>query len=213
LTTDTLPSEHSFDVLSELLTWRRDVRRFLTEPVPENVLNEIFDLVQSAPSVGNSQPWRWVRIDCPTRRRQIQHHFDKTNKQASQAITDERRALYNSLKLAGLREAPVQLAAFCDDSTKQGGGLGRQTMPETLEYSVVCAIMTFWLAARAKGLGVGWVSILESNKISKILDVPADWSLIAYLCVGYPQENHLDPELERHGWQHRTEAGRNIVAR
>ncbi len=189
------------------------MRRFLTDPIPEDLLNEIFEVVQLTPSVGNSQPWRWVRIDSDARRRQIQDHFESTNKQASRAVSDDRRALYNSLKLAGLREAPIQLAVFCDNATKQGGGLGRQTMPETLEYSVACAIMAFWLAARAKGLGVGWVSILEAETVSTLLDVPAEWSLIAYLCVGYPQENHLDPELERHGWQTRTNAGRQIVVR
>ena len=213
MTTELPVSDRAFAMLSELLAWRRDVRRFRTDPVPDALVDEILGVVELAPSVGNSQPWRWVRIDSRARRRQIQQHFENTNERASRAVVNEKRALYTSLKLAGLREAPIQFAVFCDNSTTQGGGLGRQTMPQTLENSVVCAIMTFWLAACAKGLGVGWVSILEPETVLRLLDLPAEWSLIAYLCVGYPLENHLDPELERHGWQHRTDAGRKIVVR
>lgn len=213
MTTEVPVSGRAFAMLSELLAWRRDVRRFRTDPVPDALLDEILGVAELAPSVGNSQPWRWVRIDSHARRRRIQQHFENTNERASRAVVNEKRALYTSLKLAGLREAPIQFAVFCDNSTAQGGGLGRQTMPQTLENSVVCAIMTFWLAARAKGLGVGWVSILEPETVLRLLDLPAEWSLIAYLCVGYPLENHLDPELQRHGWQHRMDAGRKIVVR
>ena len=213
MTTEVPVSDRAFDMLSELLAWRRDVRRFRTDPVPDALLDEILGVVELAPSVGNSQPWRWVRIDSHARRRQIQQHFENTNERASRAVVKEKRALYTSLKLAGLREAPSQFAVFCDNGTTQGGGLGRQTMPQTLENSVVCAIMTFWLAACAKGIGVGWVSILEPETVLRLLDLPAEWSLIAYLCVGYPLENHLDPELQRHGWQQRTDAGRKIVVR
>ena len=113
----------------------------------------------------------------------------------------ERAALYANLKLSGLREAPVHLAIFCDHATEAGAGLGRKTMPETLDYSVVAAVHTFWLCARAENLGVGWVSILDPRQVCRTLDVPAQWKLIAYLCVGRPQEDHLDPELERHDWQ------------
>ena len=108
--------------------------------------------------------------------------------------------------LAGLREAPLHLAVFCDEATGAGHGLGRATMPEMLRYSAVTAVHTFWLAARIRGLGVGWVSILCPEEVTAALDVPADWRLIAYLCVGYPAEEHADPELVRHGWQARQEA-------
>jgi len=102
---------------------------------------------------------------------------------------------------SGLREAPVHLAIFCDHATEAGAGLGRKTMPEMLDYSVVAAVHTFWLAARAQGLGAGWVSIIDPGQVSNALEVPLAWKLIAYLCVGFPQEEHLDPELERHDWQ------------
>jgi 5,6-dimethylbenzimidazole synthase len=102
---------------------------------------------------------------------------------------------------------------FADEATQAGSGLGRQTMPQTLQYSVVAAIQTLWLAARAEGLGVGWISILEPEIVRGMLDVPDAWTLVAYLCIGRPVEEHLDPELERHQWQERLGAERLIFTR
>ena len=127
--------------------------------------------------------------------------------------TGARAALYSELKLAGLQEAPTHVAIFVDETTTVGHGLGRQTMPEMVRYSAVAAVQTFWLAARAYGLGVGWVSILEPREVTGVLDVPEEWSLIAYLCVGYPVEEHADPELERHGWQERLPVEDVVVRR
>src|SRR5271166_3826060 len=188
---------------AELVAWRRDVRRFRSGSVPEATLNELFRLVALAPSVGNCQPTRLVRVDDATRREAVRANFETANKEALAAYNGERAQLYASLKLAGLREAPVHLAVFCDDGTQQGHGLGARTMPETRRYSTVCALHTFWLAARARGLGVGWVSILDPQTIAEALDVPRSWALIGYLCVGFPREEHLIPELERSGWQRR----------
>ena len=189
---------------AELVAWRRDVRRFRTAPVPEALLNELLSLAALAPSVGNCQPTRLVRVDDETRREAVRANFEAANSQALTAYEGERAQLYASLKLAGLREAPVHLAVFCDDATQQGHGLGARTMPETRRYSAVCALHTVWLAARAHGLGVGWVSILDPGGLAEALDVPRDWSFIAYLCLGWPQEERLTPELERAGWQART---------
>ncbi|MEO0882639.1 MAG: 5,6-dimethylbenzimidazole synthase [Pseudomonadota bacterium] len=205
------PSE--FDVFQELVARRRDVRRFRTDQIDERVLDEIFRLVELAPSVGNSQPWKWIKVEDHTLRKEIRANFEIANLQARSAISDDKKELYDSLKLAGLKEAPVQFAVFCDCSTTKGGGLGRQSMPETLHYSVVCAIMTFWLAAKAKGIGVGWVSILDPSPINAILDVPNEWDLVAYLCVGYPMEVHYDAELERLGWQERTWSRNEVLRR
>ena len=190
--------------LGDLFAWRRDVRRFRTDPVDEGTLRACLALAALAPSVGNSQPWRFVRVSDPARRDAVTADFERCNAVARDGYADERRALYASLKLAGLKEAPVHLAVFCDGATEAGHGLGRATMPEMLRYSAVAAVHAFWLAARAHGLGVGWVSILEPARITRLLDVPDAWTLVAYLCVGHPQEEHADPELVRHGWQARA---------
>ncbi|HEY1453726.1 MAG TPA: 5,6-dimethylbenzimidazole synthase [Roseiarcus sp.] len=188
---------------ADLLAWRRDVRHFRPDAVvDETMLAELFDLTALSPSVGNCQPTRFVRVDDQARRAAIRANFEAANREALGAYR-ERAELYARLKLAGLRDAPVQLAVFCDEATEQGHGLGAHTMPETRRYSTVCALHTFWLAARAHGLGVGWVSILDPVGIAEALDVPRAWAFIGYLCVGWPREEHLIPELERAGWQAR----------
>jgi 5,6-dimethylbenzimidazole synthase len=192
------------DGFAELLAWRRDVRHFRPGEAPdEAMLAELFDLAALAPSVGNCQPTRFVRVDDEARRAAIRANFEAANREALGAYRGERAELYAKLKLAGLRDAPVQIAVFCDEATEQGHGLGARTMPEVRRYSTVCALHTFWLAARARGLGVGWVSILDPGGIAEALDVPRAWAFIGYLCVGWPREEHLIPELERVGWQRR----------
>lgn len=187
--------------LHDLFRWRRDVRRFKTDPVPATLIEELVATAALAPSVGNSQPWRFVSVESAARRDAVIANFTACNAAALNSYEGERAALYASLKLAGLREAPVHLAVFCDHATEAGAGLGRKTMPEALDYSVVAAIHTLWLAARAQGLGVGWVSIIDPRAVAETLEAAPDWKLVAYLCVGFPQEEHLDPELERRHWQ------------
>lgn len=187
-----------------LLRWRRDVRHFLRDPVPAAEMEALLAAVARAPSVGNAQPWRLVRVRTPALRETLAAHVDAASAAAARTIPDaERRDRYARLKLHGLREAPELLAIFNDDAPAAGHGLGRATMPETLRYSTVMAIHTLWLTARARGIGVGWVSILDPAKVTALLDVPASWSLIALLCVGYPAEPSEVPELERRGWQAR----------
>lgn len=188
----------------DLLAWRRDVRRFRRDEVPEALLGALLDLTSLAPSVGNCQPTRWVRVDAPERREAIIANFEAANRAALATYSDERARTYARLKLEGLREAPVHLAVFCDDATPQGHGLGARTMPQMRRYSSVCALHTFWLAARMHGVGVGWVSILDPSPVAATLDIPAAWSFVAYLCVGWPQDECLVPELEREGWQARV---------
>lgn len=159
--------------------------------IDPEIVNDIIDLACLSPSVGNSQPWRFVMVDEPARRARILDSFRRTNVAARATYSGKRADLYASLKLAGLSEAPCQIAVFVDETTTAGLGLGRRTMPETLHYSAVAAVQTLWLAARAHGLGVGWVSILEPEEAVQALDVPDDWTLVAYLCVGYPEEEHL----------------------
>ena len=201
------------ETLGDLFAWRRDVRRFRQDPVDEAALRACLALANLSPSVGNSQPWRFVRVSDADRRGAILASFERCNANASARYPDARRDLYRRLKLEGMREAPVHLAVFCDEATDAGDGLGRMTMPEMLRYSVVGAVQGFWLAARAYGLGVGWVSILEPDRVTAVLEVAEAWHLVAYLCVGYPVEEHLDPELERHGWQGRSEDAATLLER
>lgn len=201
------------DNLKALIAWRRDVRRFRRDPVAGALMEELLDLACLAPSVGNSQPWRFVMVEAAARRAGVAEIFQRCNAAALAEQRGERAELYARLKLEGLREAPVQLAVFAAEATGAGHGLGRKTMPETLRYSAVLAVHTLWLAARAKGLGVGWVSIMDPAEVAALLEVPADWALIAYLCIGYPVEEHLDPELERHGWQPRQALCRQVLLR
>ncbi|MEM9500685.1 MAG: 5,6-dimethylbenzimidazole synthase [Pseudomonadota bacterium] len=206
-------TDTEFHVLKELIARRRDVRRFHTRKVEQHVVDEVFGLVEAAPSVGNSQPWRWIQVNDPVARSKVKASFESSNEAAQKDIPGEKQSLYKKLKLAGLDEAPLQFAVFCDPETAQGSGLGRQTQPEALHYSVACAVMIFWLAAKAKGLGVGWVSILNPSEITACLAVPETWDLVAYLCVGYPEEEHYDPELERHGWQDRLWSSDDVIKR
>ncbi|WP_392530586.1 5,6-dimethylbenzimidazole synthase [Nostoc sp. C117] len=201
------------EVLRLLLLWRRDVRRFLKNPISNELLLNLIEIANFSPSVGNSQPWRWVNVNDNKNREKIRTNFRKCNEQALAGYSGERASLYANLKLEGLDAAPVQLAVFADVETEQGANLGKLTMPETLNYSVVMAIHTLWLAARASGLGVGWVSIIDPQAVKKDLSINDTWELIAYLCIGYPVEEHDIPELERSGWQKRTNAGLNIVSR
>lgn len=199
--------------LDLLLAWRRDVRRFRRDPIDETVLRACLAAAHRAPSVGNSRPWRFVRVSDPGRRDAVAASFADCNALAAAGYEGERAARYRSLKLAGLQEAPVHLAVFCDRGTGTGLGLGRATMPETLDYSVVGAVQCLWLAARARGIGLGWVSILDPCKVTEILAVPPAWRLVAYLCLGLPQEEHPDPELERHGWQPEDPTGADLFER
>jgi len=200
---DLLPrfDEQFVSRFAELIRWRRDVRRFRRDPVSPELLKTVIYFSALSPSVGYSQPWRFICVRRPDLRLAVRANFLACNKDALADYTGERAELYARLKLAGLDEAPEHLVVFCDMQTQAGQGLGRRTMPEMLEYSAVIAVHTLWLAARAHGLGVGWVSILDPPEIKRILDVPDSWKLIAYLCIGYPEEEHADPELARHNWE------------
>jgi 5,6-dimethylbenzimidazole synthase len=199
--------------LRELFCWRRDVRRFRPDALPEGMLERLIEIACTAPSVGLSQPWRFVVVEDSARRDAVRANFEAANAEALGAYGGERAQRYATLKLAGLREAPCHLAVFADRDTSIGHGLGRRTMPETAEYSAVAAIFSLWLAARAEGLGVGWVSILDPAVIATALDVPVHWRFIGYFCIGYPEAADDCPELERAGWEQRRPAAESLLRR
>jgi 5,6-dimethylbenzimidazole synthase len=199
--------------LHELLRWRRDVRRFRREPLSDGAIGRLIDIACLAPSVGLSQPWRFVLVDAPERRAAVREVFSRCNAAALTTQIPDRAAQYARLKLAGLDDAPAHLAVFADPETEQGHGLGRLTMPEMSQYSTVAAVHTLWLAARAEGIGMGWVSILDPAAVRAILDVRDSWRLIGYFCLGYPAASDDTPELEREGWEVRRASDIFVVRR
>jgi 5,6-dimethylbenzimidazole synthase len=199
--------------LRELFVWRRDVRRFRSDPLPKGAIDRLIETACLSPSVGLSQPWRFVIVDDATRRRAVIDDFRACNADALNCYSGERAARYATLKLSGLEQAPGHLAVFADKASDIGHGLGRATMPETTEYSVVAAITAMWLAARADGIGIGWVSILNRERVRTTLDVPSSWKFIAYLCIGYPEVECDQPELEQAKWEHRRGANEFTLLR
>jgi 5,6-dimethylbenzimidazole synthase len=193
------------DQLTALMRWRRDVRRFRTDPVDEAMLRHCLDAFLLAPSVGLSQPWRLIRVQSDAARAAALANFEAANAAALAGYSGEKAALYAGLKLSGMREAPVHLTVWCDETTDTGHGLGAATMPEMRRYSVVASVMQFWLLARAHGLGLGWVSILDPLRLAQDLAVPDGWRLVAYLCIGWPETESETPELERQGWEARRD--------
>ncbi len=196
-------SPHFRSDLLDLMKWRRDVRHFNTTPVDAALLRDCLQSFRTAPSVGLSEPWRIVRVNAPDTRTRAIANYKQANSEALGGYNGDRAALYAGLKLSGMQEAPEHLAIFCAEQTVKGRGLGAQSMPEVRRYSVVSAIMNFWLVTRAHGLGLGWVSILDPDQLHKDLDVPGDWALVAYLCIGWPKQDAETPELETVGWEER----------
>lgn len=196
-----------------LLRWRRDVRSFRCDALAPETLDRLLDVACLAPSVGFSQPWRFVLVTDPQRRARVRANFLRANQDALAAYHGERAQLYARLKLSGLDDAPVQLAVCTDHATTTGSGLGCRTMPQSLDQSTAMAVFVLWLAARAEGVGVGWVSILDPRDVVDTLDLPPSWRLTAYLCIGYPAGEHPTPELERVGWERRDPAARQILIR
>jgi 5,6-dimethylbenzimidazole synthase len=189
--------------LLRLFRLRRDVRRFRRDPLPEGAVLSLLEAAHTAPSVGLSQPWRFVRVLSEPARAAVIGSFERANAAASARYDDERGRLYRNLKLAGLRDAPEHLLVCCQVDPDQGHGLGRATLPGTLRDSVVCAIQNLWLAARARGMAIGWVSILDPEELREPLDLPPDWLWVGYLCLGWPETDDDHPELEARGWEHR----------
>jgi len=199
--------------LDALFRWRRDIRHFQATPVPAATIDALLEVASLAPSVGLCQPWRFVMVDSSERRAAVRASFERCNAEALAGQEPALGAAYARLKLHGIDMAPCQFALFADTDPAQGRGLGRRTMPETTAYSAVMAVHTLWLAARALGIGLGWVSILDPAIMHEILDVPRDWRFIGYFCLGYPQTEDDTPELQRCGWAERKPAAATLIRR
>lgn len=190
--------------LARIQMWRRDVRHFKPDPVPEDVLERLRATMDWAPSVGNARPWRVLRVEDKGLRAAVRAEFERCNREAALSTAPERQDAYRALKLAGLDVAPIQLAIFTAIDPEEGHGLGRRTMPETLRQSTAMALHALWLAARAENLGLGVVSILDPRQMEALLADDAGWEFSAYLCIGWPEFDDDTPLLHRAGWQENT---------
>ena len=183
---------------------RRDVRKdFLPDPIPEDTLRRILVAAHHAGSVGYMQPWDFLVIRRAEARQAVKALFVQANRAAALEYQGEKAGLYRGLKLEGIQEAPINICVTC---TRDRGGpsiLGRATVPETDLYSTCCAIQNLWLAARAEGIGVGWVSILDYDALKRLFGIPHDVWVIAYLCVGFVKNFADQPDLEKAGWRKR----------
>jgi 5,6-dimethylbenzimidazole synthase len=193
------------NALYRAIALRRDVRaEFTSEPVEDDVLRRVLAAAHQAPSVGLSQPWRFLVIRDGARRSAVHAIFARANEKAATVYDAETAEHYRRLRLAGIVDAPLNICVTCEDDAPGGSGLGRQTMPEATSYSTVCAIQNLWLAARVEGLGVGWVSILDPIELRTLLAIPERARIIAYLCVGHVTQFAPVADLERDRWERRV---------
>ena len=198
-------SANARETLYEIIFNRRDVRgEFINKPVAEDVLARILVAAHHAPSVGFMQPWNFLLIQDDTVRKSVHGLFEKANEEAATKFEGEKQNLYQSLKLEGLLTAPLHLCITCDRDRAGPVVLGRTHMHSMDLYSTVCAVQNLWLAARAEGLGMGWVSIIKPEALTDIFKLPDSVVPVAYLCLGYVDYFRERPELEEKGWEKRA---------
>ncbi|SHH37339.1 5,6-dimethylbenzimidazole synthase [Geodermatophilus nigrescens] len=182
---------------------RRDVRRYRPDPVPDDVLRRVLAAGHAAPSVGHSQPWRFVVVRDPATRDRAAVLTDRERlRQAAQLEPDAARRLLD-LQLEGVREAPLGIVVCCDRRTPAAGVLGRATFPDADLWSCAAAIQNLWLAARAEGLGMGWVTLFRPEELAGLVGLPDGVATLGWLCLGWPDERPPAPGLERAGWSRR----------
>lgn len=188
------------ELLEEILMHRRDVRgnHFLNTPIPQEAIDMILQAALAAPSVGFSQPWEFVLIRDQKTKQAVKETFSEETAYAATQFKDQKQKEYIKLKLEGILESPLNIAVFY--TPKDGPVLGQTSMPDMGKYSVVCAIQNMWLMARSLNIGMGWVSILDPEKVKQVLKAPEKNQLIGYLCFGYTDMFYNQPELELRKW-------------
>lgn len=192
------------DALHEVIAARRDIRRFRPDAVPQADLRRVLQAAHAAPSVGHSQPWRFIVVEEPATRERAALLADRERlRQAAQLDVDAGRRLLD-LQLEGIREAPLGIVVCCDRRTPAAGVLGRASFPDADLWSCACAIQNLWLAARAEGLGVGWVTLFRPADLAALLHLPQGVVTLGWLCLGWPDERPPSPGLERAGWSRRA---------
>jgi 5,6-dimethylbenzimidazole synthase len=198
-----LPLAEREGVYRAILT-RRDTRgEFLPDPISDEVLSRILTAAHHAPSVGFMQPWSFVVVRDSAVRRQVHDAFLKAHAEAALMFPEDKQDVYGSLKLEGIMEAPVNICITCDRDRAGPVVIGRTHIRSMDLYSSVCAVQNLWLAGRAEGLGVGWVSIFDNAVVQRALNIPKRITPVAYLCLGKVKGYHPRPELEAAGWRSR----------
>lgn len=183
---------------------RRDVRdQFLPDPLPDDLVMRLLNAAHRAPSVGFMQPWNFVVVRQAETRERVWQAFSRANDEAALMFDGDQRTKYRSLKLEGIRKAPLSICVTCDRTRGGSVVLGRTHNPDMDVYSTVCAVQNLWLAARAEGVGVGWVSIFHENEIKAILGIPDHVVIVAWLCLGFVDHLYREPELAVKGWRQR----------
>jgi 5,6-dimethylbenzimidazole synthase len=195
--------EHEKEVVYRVIAERRDMRHFLPTPIAPELLTKLLQAAHHAPSVGLMQPWRFIRISDTKLRQAIHAQVNEERIQTAQAIgefeTTARMAEFMRLKVEGVLDCgEVLIATLCDHREKHI--FGRRTLPEMDMASVSCAIQNLWLAARAEGIGMGWVSMFDPLKLAKLLNIPDGAKPIAILCLGYVNSFYKEPMLVEEGW-------------
>ena len=190
----------------EAIKKRRDVRSWFSDKhIDNNTLGRILKAGNYAPSVGLSQPWNYLLIRDIETRKKIKAIAEEKRMDFYNSLTDEKKIKFRNIKIEGILESDINMAVTCDASRKGPNILGRATMPEMSEYSVVLSIENMWLAARAEGIGMGWISFIDPDRVKKILGIPESIKLVGYLAVGYLSEDHDIPELEEKKWEKRLD--------
>lgn len=190
---------------------RRDIRRFSGEPISDAVVSRLLDAAHHAPSVGFSQPWDFVVVRDDETKAAISSIAERAIAAAREGYREPQKSDFGQLKLEGIADAPVNICVTCDPTRDAPHVLGRNTMQEMDVYSTCLAVQNLWLAARAEGVGVGWVSFLYPHELRDVLDIPPHIRPVAYLCVGYPEDGFpQEPVLQREGWRDRIEGNELI---
>lgn len=197
-------AQHERDVLDRIVAARRDVRRYRPDPVDDEEIHRLLKAAHSAPSVGHSQPWRFVVVRDESTRATAATMADRARLAQAEGMDPESARRLLDLQLEGIREAPVGIVVCCDRRSAPAGVLGRATFHDADMWSCACAIQNLWLTARAAGLGVGWVTLFDPDELRRLLGVPDGVETLGWLCVGYPDERNDRPGLERHGWSARS---------
>ena len=179
--------------------------QFLSTPVEDDLLQRLLTAAHHAPSVGFMQPWNFITIRKPAIKQQMWQAFSRANGEAQEMFGGDRKQLYRSLKLEGIRKAPLNLCITCDRTRGGNVVLGRTHDLNMDLYSTVCAVQNLWLATRAEGIGVGWVGIFNDHDLRDILGIPDHVAIVAYLCIGYVDQIYDEPELQKKGWRKRLQ--------